>query len=183
MPCLIDGCTYAGQDRLRKGWCPNHYARWMKYGDPVFLRKSSHAVAIKIGATSQVCTRCGEDLPLSAYSLRNDKQQHRRDCKQCVASRAREYAKRHPEQIRAAVRRMKLRSFGLTVEQYQQMVENQNYVCLLCGREERDSNRTRLAVDHCHETGKVRGLLCGLCNRQLGWVEGVGLDKIANYLS
>lgn len=58
------------------------------------------------------------------------------------------------------------RKYGLTLADYQELFEQQNGVCAICARIE--ENRM-LAVDHCHdETGRVRGLLCGTCNRALG---------------
>jgi hypothetical protein len=73
--------------------------------------------------------------------------------------------------------------FGLSVEEYEQMVQAQGGVCLLCGKDGIEAGRKRLPVDHCHSTGLLRGLLCGLCNRQLGWVESVGLSRIVAYLT
>mgnify|MGYP000094078581 FL=1 len=47
------------------------------------------------------------------------------------------------------------------------MLEAQDYKCAICGNEDEVEGR-RLAIDHCHSTGDVRGLLCGKCNRGLG---------------
>lgn len=63
--------------------------------------------------------------------------------------------------------------YGLTVEQYSTMHEAQNGVCAICKLPEsavvsKSGKKRRLAVDHCHTTGKIRGLLCSLCNRGLG---------------
>jgi hypothetical protein len=63
--------------------------------------------------------------------------------------------------------------FGITYLEYQKILKKQNNVCAICGNTEslKDvwSNGIRsLAVDHCHETNKVRGLLCGNCNTALG---------------
>lgn len=55
--------------------------------------------------------------------------------------------------------------YGITLEDYEIMYEEQNGVCAIC--EGTDMNRM-LSVDHCHDTGRVRGLLCGTCNRALG---------------
>lgn len=55
--------------------------------------------------------------------------------------------------------------YGLTLEEYQNLFEKQNGVCAICKCTEEGR---MLAVDHSHYTGKVRGLLCGLCNRALG---------------
>lgn len=57
--------------------------------------------------------------------------------------------------------------YGITLEQYHQMLADQNYRCAICGQEDEVEGR-KLAIDHCHTTGKVRGLLCGKCNRGLG---------------
>jgi hypothetical protein len=57
------------------------------------------------------------------------------------------------------------RSFGITLNEYLDMVEQQNYVCKICGG---DSEYKGLAVDHDHKTNRIRGLLCDRCNRGLG---------------
>jgi hypothetical protein len=64
-----------------------------------------------------------------------------------------------------------LRTFGLTLEQYEQMLQSQNNSCAICKRPERAKNAKKLAVDHCHTTGNIRGLLCSNCNRALGLLE------------
>ncbi|KKN10739.1 hypothetical protein LCGC14_1033610 [marine sediment metagenome] len=58
------------------------------------------------------------------------------------------------------------KKFGITVEQYDQMLTEQNGRCLLCNNLPDD--KRRLAVDHSHTTEKVRGLLCFHCNTALG---------------
>ena len=62
--------------------------------------------------------------------------------------------------------------YNLSMETYKQMLENQNYVCAICGKPETSKNAVGdikpLAVDHCHSTGKIRGLLCHKCNVLLG---------------
>lgn len=59
----------------------------------------------------------------------------------------------------------------LTPEEYNALWEAQGGVCASCGHPERAMLKKRareLAVDHCHTTGRIRGLLCGNCNRALG---------------
>lgn len=76
--------------------------------------------------------------------------------------RAKEAAKRDPEWAR----RHRLRKqFGLSAQDYEQMWDAQDGRCAICRRPE---NGRRLDVDHCHETGEVRGLLCNPCNQALG---------------
>ena len=63
------------------------------------------------------------------------------------------------------------KNYGITVEEYEQMFIEQDYKCKICGTNGfkiEPNARQLLAVDHCHTTGMVRGLLCHNCNRALG---------------
>ena len=65
-------------------------------------------------------------------------------------------------------RKKKLRTkYNMTVEQYDSILKEQNNCCKICSTHESEFNK-RLAVDHCHTTGKIRGLLCMACNILLG---------------
>lgn len=88
------------------------------------------------------------------------------------------YATRRDELVeRARVDRLK-RVYGLTSEQYWEKFADQNGVCAMCGKPETVRNRRgtihSLSVDHCHKTGRVRGLLCTKCNKFVGIVEKHG---------
>lgn len=65
-----------------------------------------------------------------------------------------------------SVRKSNLKKFGMTQQDYDDILHNQRGVCKICGVT--PSIVKRLSVDHCHETGIVRGLLCGACNPALG---------------
>jgi hypothetical protein len=58
------------------------------------------------------------------------------------------------------------KKFGISPQDYSAMLSKQDGVCAVCKKP--DSEGKRLAVDHCHNTGKIRGLLCGHCNTGLG---------------
>lgn len=60
--------------------------------------------------------------------------------------------------------------YGLQIEDYNKMYSEQNGRCKICSRHQIDFSK-RLAVDHCHKTGKVRGLLCNACNASLGLLQ------------
>ena len=61
------------------------------------------------------------------------------------------------------------RDFGITLKDYDKMLEKQNGGCKICGTKEIGHKRQgRFCVDHNHKTGKIRGLLCTNCNRLLG---------------
>lgn len=59
------------------------------------------------------------------------------------------------------------KNFGITLEIYNKMLEEQNSVCAICNKHVEKETRS-LAVDHCHSTGKIRGLLCRFCNQAIG---------------
>ena len=59
------------------------------------------------------------------------------------------------------------RTYGITLEEYDAKLEEQGGVCEICGKPDEVEGR-RMAIDHDHDTGAVRGLLCGTCNRGLG---------------
>jgi len=82
----------------------------------------------------------------------------------------------NPQRVQRAVRH-KLKKFGLTQEQFNTLLSQQNGLCAICGK----PPKRVLAIDHDHVTGRVRGLLCSKCNLNLGFVEKHSA-KIAEYL-
>lgn len=62
------------------------------------------------------------------------------------------------------------RRYGIDLQDYETMLALQKGLCAICRRRQQTTARN-LDVDHDHATGMVRGLLCGLCNRNLGWFE------------
>ena len=59
--------------------------------------------------------------------------------------------------------------YGLTEEDYLEKLTKQNFQCAICKTDQyKKKNWRRFAVDHCHTTGKIRGLLCHKCNAGLG---------------
>ena len=83
---------------------------------------------------------------------------------------ARREAFKDPEVKKRHRDRTLMYKFGITLDQYNQMFANQEGKCLTCDKHQSELTKT-LAVDHDHNTGKVRGLLCDFCNRQLGVYE------------
>jgi hypothetical protein len=81
-------------------------------------------------------------------------------CKECCRIHQRARYKKDKTKRNAYHR---LRRYGVSVEQYNEMLVKQDGKCAICRREFKT-----LAVDHCHTTGRVRGLLCNNCNLILG---------------
>lgn len=73
------------------------------------------------------------------------------------------------------------RKFGISLDDYNLMFEKQQGLCAICNRPEKNK---KLAVDHCHATGRVRGLLCSKCNQALGMLDDniEFMRKAINYL-
>lgn len=62
--------------------------------------------------------------------------------------------------------------YGVTSEKYQEMLDSQNGVCAICKTKPNfDKWKKRFVIDHCHVTGRVRGLLCDPCNRGIGMLK------------
>lgn len=74
-------------------------------------------------------------------------------------------------------------NFGITLEDYNKIFEDQNGKCKICGKHQSELTLS-LNVDHCHITGKIRGLLCGNCNKALGLFKDntKSLKNAINYL-
>jgi hypothetical protein len=78
----------------------------------------------------------------------------------CRLKKRREYGRKYPERIRNTDLKAK---YGITIADYEAMYERQGGKCAICGTAEE-----KLVVDHNHQTGKVRELLCHLCNAMIG---------------
>ena len=82
-----------------------------------------------------------------------------------------------PVDAEALRARMLKRNYGITPKDYDAMVETQNNECLICFASGDKERNKRLVVDHCHASGKVRGLLCNKCNLLLGHADDT-IDRL-----
>jgi hypothetical protein len=115
---------------------------------------------------TQKCRKCGEVRPLSQFYWEADKGRHRYRCKDCHLGQSRQRWQRTGGRNQ---RLANLKSkFGLTEDQYAELLAAQGGRCKICGRTPKELGRRYLAVDHCHTNGHVRGLLCSACNCGIG---------------
>lgn len=142
------------------------------------------------------CTKCGVLQPLeNFYKAKGTKDGHRGDCRACfrkraqerypqvreqAIERARKWREENIDRFRENQRRMRAtpegkrksreyhlgKKYGLTQEQYDEMLAAQGGGCWICRRPPRPD--IALHVDHDHETGRIRGLTCFRCNNALG---------------
>ena len=106
------------------------------------------------------CTRCKNTRPQSDFRVNQGW------CRDCQNEYNREWYHRNRERGLKWRRNGHLvKKFGITSEEYDQMFEEQGNVCKICGA---GKTTKHFAVDHDHNTGKIRGILCGDCNLGLG---------------
>src|SRR5205085_7877809 len=127
------------------------------------------------------CYSCKAWHPADQFALRSDGSRPRASCKEGDAKKAREWRaanprrhtevkrsweKRNPERHARTILRASARRLGLDADSILAHFDAHNGLCDIC--EQPDSSGMRLAIDHCHEKGSFRGLLCGHCNRGMG---------------
>ena len=138
------------------------------------------------------CSKCGNEFKKgcsgSAY----------RQCPKCCREYARKWALEHPEQSKESKRKWKsknpdhdkeryrknpegfreksfIRTYNITIKDYNLLLQQQNMVCAICKKPEirkhKNGKKYNMAIDHDHNTGKIRGLLCNKCNTSLGLLD------------
>jgi Recombination endonuclease VII len=137
----------------------------------------------------KTCTKCGVEKELTDFYRQHSKSGYRAACKECVLAHGREKDKAGSDELKAKSAKQRhswndpekwsirqkiarkshlKRNYGMSLEEFQHRLDEQNSCCAICGIHIQDATHKQLVVDHCHTTGKVRGLLCDLCNTALG---------------
>jgi hypothetical protein len=111
------------------------------------------------------CSKCNQLKPESDYYKKRNGLTAR--CKSCHKTK----------QSKTAERTYTLKKYGLTIQQFNSMLAEQNHSCACCKRKEPGGAWNTWHVDHCHKTQKVRGLLCYHCNVGIGFL-GDNLESI-----
>lgn len=181
--CSVNGCAYIGT--LLRGMCRKHYALWQKQNTKVSWLTETGGM---------VCSRCRQDKPLSEfYKDRAAKSGYRARCKPCrvldqkewrarnietARVREREYRRINPPIYNSEYRKQAylkngrnwalMSQFGITEDEYDELFKAQGDGCAICGRPDNTHKDRRMPVDHDHNTGRRRGILCGNCNAGVG---------------
>jgi hypothetical protein len=128
--------------------CPNHEDRYIYCKN---LCKSCYNTYLK-NTNPEYASKQRRN---TAEWIRNNSERKKESDKKWVAKQDKAYLKSY--------KRMKqIESYGLSLQQYEDMKANQNGVCAICNKI--PANNKSLQIDHNHRTGKVRGLLCFRCN-------------------
>ncbi len=144
MPKGIYKHTHMIGNKLRVGLTPPH-------------KKFFSAQDIKV----RVCFQCKKEKTISEF-YRSNTRYYQRECKQCNTIRKGKWHKTENGKRSSANTKLK-RRFGITIEQYEQLLQNYCKKCSICGSTTSDHGH-RLAIDHDHRTGEIRGILCKSCN-------------------
>lgn len=106
-------------------------------------------------------------------------------CKKCSTKRAKQWSIDNPNQWERQRRKSHLKKkYGITILKYEEILKSQDNKCAICETQLNDTLGHRPHIDHCHDTGLVRGILCGSCNKGIGLLKdsNVILKKAYNYL-
>ena len=131
------------------------------------------------------CINCCKEYTIK---YREENREKMRECKkkwyeknkEKEIERQKKYKKENPKKWKNTHLK---RTFGITMKEYNQILEEQNRKCRICGIHQ-SKLKTSLCVDHNHKTGKISGLLCNNCNMMLGFIEKYkkNPNKWDNYL-
>lgn len=122
---------------------------------------------------TKTCTKCKKEKSLDEFSPnkqgRYGKQSY---CKKCFRVRAAKWRKQNPEESKKRSRRYNWKDAGINCNDklYNRLFNEQGGCCAICGKHQ-SKLKKGLSVDHKHISGKIRRLLCGVCNTTLGYYE------------
>ncbi len=155
-PCIFDGCDG-----------PNH-AHGLCHAHVMQQRRGVELRAIRPPKPTADegmlwCGTCKQFRDEIEFGIDTARAQPKRTCRPCSADRQRAYTTRNRERVNLN-RRLGVR--GITKADYLALMERQSGACAICKRGDRP-----LDIDHAHDSGAVRGLLCGPCNRGIGFLD------------
>ena len=155
------------------------------------LKRTPEQITYDIKHQEKECCVCNVRKPFTEffnYKNKSDGKSYR--CKVCDDVARKKWSTDNPEKAHLSQRQRNLKcKFGVDLQWYEEQFKKQNYSCAIC---ETKTNKTvgerqfwNFSVDHCHDSGKVRGILCNNCNRALGLFQDNPelLTKAAHYVN
>ena len=130
---------------------------------------------------TKTCNKCGITKQITEFYKRGGKvspDSRKNHCKECEKRRVSESYWEDPSKSR---NRDLKRLYGITLNEYNQMLVEQGHRCKTCGTTEPGGKHGKFMVDHSHNTGEVRGLLCKSCNIALGEI-GDNINTLQNLI-
>jgi hypothetical protein len=141
--------------------------------------------SIKPDGIRKTCNNCRNKYRKQNPDSKETKNKWTKKNRKRINAKARLYRAKNTKKFKSYTLK---RDFGITLEQYETTLELQNGLCKLCNEPEKTFHQSGklkdLAVDHDHLTGKIRGLLCWVCNTGIGKLKDSPelLRKAANYI-
>jgi ribosomal protein S27AE len=119
----------------------------------------------------QTCRVCKQTKGIQEYGFHIRSKKHKTECKECARNAAIQYRIQNKEKYLITQANSKLKqTYGFSLEKYEEQLKKQDGKCAICKTgSPLEGHIKRFAVDHCHSTGKVRGLLCSKCNKGIGF--------------
>jgi len=124
------------------------------------------------------CKACFEKKDASCFYFDLESKSSWNRCQTCITENKKVIIKKYPKRQQTKENNYKYmiakhmeKTYGITIDIYNSMVEKQNGKCVICNGNEVYKSKGKvhnLSVDHCHKTGKIRELLCRACNQVLG---------------
>ena len=181
----MDKCNHVNR-RTRRGLkCPSCLYQYKLSVNPEFKRTEQEKARVRIAAWLEANREHHTNYCRAYYKVNKERinarnkayflahieqarashQAYYRAHKTQILNQQHDYNQAHPELIHK--RTLKI-SFNLTPDDYDNLLKRQNGRCAICGATRPGHKRRYFSIDHDHETGKIRGLLCGYCNPGLG---------------
>jgi hypothetical protein len=142
----------------------------LEYKPPRVPNTSKFEVKMYAELERKECSKCKKAKEKKEFSARSARLSGKASwCKSCLNEWRRNKKAKNPKPFQDyEFKRGLRRHYGMTVEQYQQMLSDQVGCCACCGKHESEFKR-RLHVDHDHNSGHIRALLCTECNPGMGY--------------